>query len=264
MISCRKLPLSLLSFCGALLVASTLGAAEPSLVPMGPDGSLTDAKAQRLLAGIPGIDPTQVWRVTGMEHRDDTRPGCLSGRDIWMYTKPVPASQPGLWRGKKGYVTQEAPADGSCGTSKNLAIKGKAALDMDTASFIDPSELGSKATWDGQVPGLFNLYDGLSDAELLQLRDSITQVGACLQSSGQCPFAIGTTRLTHTDHGSLVRAIRVAQLASVHLKAPQPADTRCYGMLFVRELPYIATVGMSLCYRGGALSEVSLSDLSVG
>lgn len=214
---------------------------------------IDDAKGRRILADVPHIALDQVWFITGSEFSDPENPKCLTGRDVVMFSKPERSSD-GVWRGKKAFLTQkpEKPCSKDMDTSPG-------AFDIDTATYTDPANQHPEEAWDGNVPGIFQIYDGITDAELLKLKDVIAEVHSCLKDD-KCPYPITYGWKWHTKHYDLTPAIKVAQLLTLSIQDDYRTHKPCYSMVFAQDNPWSLAVGMSICYRNEAVSKVELDD----
>lgn len=223
-------------------------------IPEHKDTVIDDAAGRRYLTDVPNIDISQIWFIAGNRYFDDKNSVCLRARDLWLFSKPIRSSD-GIWRGKKAYITQmpEQPC------SKEV-ITSPGNLDIDTVTYTNPDSQHPEEAWDGNVPGIFQIYGGITDAELLKLKDAITQVHACLKD-GKCPFPISTDGLNHTKHYELTPTLKVAQLLTMQTQPDYKTGKPCYSMVFAYDSALdVGAVGMDICYLGESVSSVRLDD----
>lgn len=222
-------------------------------IPEHKDTVIDDAAGRRYLTDVPNVDISQIWFITGNRYFDDKNSVCLRARDLWLFSKPIRSSD-GIWRGKKAYITQKPEQPCSKETTTSPAN-----LDIDTVTYTDPDSQHPEAAWDGSVPGVFQIYDGITDAELLKLKDVIVQVHSCLKGD-KCPFPITYGREWHTKRYDLIPAIKVSQLLTLSIENDNQTHKPCYTMVLAQDNPWSLAVGMSICYRNEAVSKVEFDD----
>lgn len=222
------------------------------------DRTLDEARARRMIAEIKGIDISQVWFATGTEsyYRN---PNCVNGASIWLFTKPTLSSS-GIWRGKKGYIAEKTKDNSEMSCGRLVVDSPDFLMNIPTASFRDPASMHPEEAWDGIVPGIFQVYNNISDDELNFMADVIAQVRECISKDSKCPFAIerGDVYMSKYD---LVATIVTGQLAYIQEQPSGTPGKPCYSMIFDQPGPWAGALAMDICYRGDKqVTKVTLSN----
>ena len=218
--------------------------------------TLDEAAARRALASVPGFKMDDVWFAAGMENYYKS-PSCITGRSIYVFTKPTNTAA-GIWRGKKAYVEQDPP-DRSKITCNEFKPDPRGGFEVNTASYIDPDDIHPDEASDGQVPGIFQIHEGITDEELTTISKEIADVRSCLMKEHECGYQI-TKELGHTTDHDLTAALKVKNLLTMSVGKPPDTGTTCYSMIFVDEKLYSGAVGVDICYLNGKVSDVTLND----
>ena len=239
------------------VVLTSLGCA-PTHVRVSDSHTMDDARARLILKTVPGFDVSQVWFATGAEYWDSGT--CLSGRDIAAFTKPA-LSSPGIWRGRKTYVRQPAPGvDAKCIDPDAFDYRG---FNLDTASFIDPDSMDLDEAWDGVVPGVFQVYDGVSDDELRNISGVIDETRACLKGDSKCSYPINRDTKMHWSDRELAWTLTTANLVSVSIDHDYETGKPCYSLVFTELSAFGGAWGMDICYRNEAVSKVDVGGMVI-
>lgn len=242
---------ALLSLC--FLATAYMPAAQADGYSKGYDQeTLDEPAARRALAEIPGFKMDEVWFATGLEDYYKS-PSCVTGRDLFIFTKPEKSS-PGLWRGKKSFFMTriKSPDNVDCSHSDYSRVYA-----VDSGSFIDPDTMRPEEALDGEVPGIFEMRDKISDGELLGLAKDIETLYTCLNKSN-CPYTVDLKYMgSHAyEYKSAVKLKNLLSIAKTEQDAPA-----CYTVMSAMEVRYGGLVVIEICYSDSKVSKVTMSDM---
>ncbi|HEY1773841.1 MAG TPA: hypothetical protein VGH91_11695 [Gammaproteobacteria bacterium] len=216
--------------------------------------TMDDARTRLILKTVPGFDMSQVWFATGAEYwTSDT---CLRGRDIEAFTKPQ-LSSPGVWRGKKLYVSQPT-LDSKAECADPDAFRYDPDSTIATVTFTDPDQLHPEEAWDGLEPGLFEVRDNVSDDELRKVASAIAEIHACLEKQAVCAYPITRSSRGWTDN-VLAGGMDTKNLLTMAIEKPDENGESCFSMITETDTNEGA-YGAEICYRNGKISNVVVGD----
>jgi hypothetical protein len=219
---------------------------------------MDDSRARLVLATVPGFDMTQVWFATGSEYWSSG--SCLDGRDIYAFTKPQ-LSSPGVWRGKKLYVSQPT-LDSNAKCADPDAFRYDHDSTITTVTFTDPGQLQLDEAWDGAEPGLFEVRGDIGDDDLRKIVGTMEHVRMCLKRQATCDYPIDHDDLMHWTDRELAAAIDPEKLLSLGPGFDFKPNDPCYSMVFEISA-WGGAFGMGICYQGEVVSKVDVGGMVI-
>jgi hypothetical protein len=242
----------------ALMVAICVAGCAPTHNRVSDSKTMDDSRARLILKAVPGFDMTQVWFATGAEYWSSGT--CFDGRDIEAFTKPQ-LSSPGIWRGKKLYVSQPT-LDSKTKCADPEAFRYDPTFSITTVTFTNPDKLRLDEAWDGAEPGVFELRDGITDDELRKIAAVIDQVHSCVQKQSACPYPIDKdSRVTPSD-SEVVLAVATENLLTASIDNDYENGKPCYSLVFQKGT-YQGALGMDICYRNETVSKVVVGGMVI-